>query len=259
MITTDVILGGARLHVSFTGLNNKKPTIVFLHDSLGCTTLWRDFPAALSDTTQYDVLMYDRQGYGRSDAFSNHTRNNNYMELEAVVLNELLQELHVKNAILFGHSDGGSIALIAASKYPDRVAGVITEGAHICVEDLTLDGIRRAKEAYDNTDLKTRLQKYHGDKTDAMFYAWADTWLKPSFRNWNISDFLPGITCPLLVIQGEDDEYGTLKQVNDIIAGISGRAEELIISGVGHTPHKEARNEVLSGSASFINSILKST
>ena len=229
-----------------------RPYIIFLHDSLGCITLWRDFPEKLSELTMCNILVYDRQGYGASAPFSMDERNNDYMEIEAVRLNELMELLHIDEAILFGHSDGGSIALIAAAKFNNKILGIITEGAHIFVEDITLEGIREAKALYGKTDLKARLQKYHGSKTDAMFNAWAETWLKPGFRSWNIENFLPHITCPALVIQGDKDEYGSLDQVTGITEGMGGVGESLIIDGVGHTPHKEATDEVLSHSAQFI-------
>ena len=157
--------------------------------------------------------------------------------------------------MLFGHSDGGSIALIAAAKYPAVIKAVITEGAHIFVEDITLNGIRKAVEAYRTTNLKERLTKYHSDKTEAVFWAWTNTWLSSGFRSWNIETVLPLIACPVLVIQGADDEYGSLEQVNSIINNLSTTSQKLIIPFVGHTPHKEAQEVVLKYSADFIHSM----
>jgi pimeloyl-ACP methyl ester carboxylesterase len=184
--------------------------------------------------------------------FSYAERDNGYMELEADILVELLDYYKIDQPILFGHSDGGSIALIAAGKYPDQFKGVITEGAHIFVEDITLAGIKAAVELYQTTNLKDKLAKYHAYKTEAMFRAWADTWLKPSFRNWNIEKFLPAITCPVLVIQGEEDEYGTLLQVERIVEQVSGPAEKFILPGVKHSPHKEVPEVILEEVYNFL-------
>ncbi len=150
-----------------------RPTIIFLHDSLGCIELWRDFPVKLGAAANCNILVYDRHGYGKSEPFLTTHRENDYMEHEADILCEIILEKGISNPVLFGHSDGGTIALLAAAKYPDLITAVITEGAHIFVEDETLSGIREALEDYDQTDLKSKLEKYHGDKTEAMFMAWA--------------------------------------------------------------------------------------
>jgi pimeloyl-ACP methyl ester carboxylesterase len=234
-----------------------RPTIVFLHDSLGCIQLWRDFPQKLGESTNCNVLVYDREGYGKSKSFSNPKRDNFYMEYEADILNELLDKCKIDKAILFGHSDGGSIALIAGAKYPAKILGIITEGAHVFVEEVTLNGIREAIRYYQITDLKAKLEKYHGKKTEDMFWAWAKTWTNVKFRAWNIEFFLPSIKCPALVIQGEDDEFGTLDQVEKIIKQINGKSEELIIPNVKHSPHKEIPELILNKSSEFIKRLLE--
>ncbi|MEQ8686982.1 MAG: alpha/beta hydrolase [Imperialibacter sp.] len=228
------------------------PTIIFLHDSLGCIDLWRDFPERLGDQTHANILVFDRQGYGRSCPFSYSKRDNSYMEQEADLLIELIDHFELHEVILFGHSDGGSIALIAAGKYPEKVKMVIAEGAHIFVEDITLKGINEAIDLYKNTDLNSRLKKYHGEKTDDMFWAWAKTWTEDQFSTWNIEHFLAPIKCPVLVVQGEADEYGSLKQVEGIVKGVGGYAETLIVERAKHSPHKESAEEVLKGAVSFI-------
>ncbi len=233
-----------------------EPTLIFLHDSLGCIELWRDFPKKLSETVNCNFLVYDRLGYGKSVSVSNSERNNNYMELEADFLNELLNELNLKKVILFGHSDGGSIALIAAGKYPKQVNAVIVEAAHIFVEDITLEGIDYAKSSYESLNMAQRLAKYHGDKVDFVFSAWTETWMKPEFRGWNIEHFLPHINCPVLFIQGEEDEYGSLDQVNRTLEQVNGPAEKLIIPDIGHTPHREEPRLVLERSSAFIKGFL---
>lgn len=255
----DVIVDGASLRIHQTIIDPQRPTIIFLHDSLGCIALWRDFPQKLGEATQCNVLVYDRRGYGQSAPFKGGDRETDYLEVEAGVLNQLIEQCGIGQAILFGHSDGGSIALIAAAKYPSRIPGVITEGAHIFVEDITLRGIRDAVKAYHTTDLKERLQKYHGDKTGSVFGAWADTWLSDPYRSWNIEAFLPRITCPVLVIQGENDEYGSPAQVDGILRQVAGVARQLLIPSVGHSPHKEAKDLVLQQAASFIHNLRTAT
>ncbi len=254
-MTEDIHLNNTILKVSHTKTSEGSPTLIFLHDSLGCIELWRDFPQLLGQATICNVLVYDRQGYGKSEPFSSVDRNNNYLEIEADLLNALMEKLSIQTAILFGHSDGGSIALIAAAKYPEKIKGVITEGAHIFVEDITLKGIKDVVEAYRTTNLRQKLTKYHGDKTEAVFWAWAKMWLSEEFEFWNIEPFLPHIKCPVLVIQGEEDEYGSLEQVDGILSQVSGETQKLIIPSVAHTPHKEAKELVLAKTAAFINQI----
>lgn len=246
---------GKTLYIEYSILFQNKPTIVFLHDSLGCTQLWRDFPAKIAEATQCNILVYDRLGYGKSYPMPAYERQNNYMEQEADVLNDLLDELNIKNAILFGHSDGGTIALITAGKYPGIVEAVICEAGHIFVEDVTVKGVKDALEAYRTTNLGERLQKYHGDNVDMLFKAWTQIWLSDRFRSWTIEDVLPNISCPLLFIQGEEDEYGTLDQLEKTISQVSGPAEKYIIPNTGHTPHKEIPDLVLHRSSEFIKKI----
>ena len=238
-------------------IHSGKPTIVFLHDSLGCIELWRDFPERVGALTQCNVLVYDRQGYGKSCGFSYAKRDNDYLELEADILHQLLNYWNIEQPILFGHSDGGSIALLTAAKYPDKIQAIITEGAHVFVEDITINGIKQAITLYETADLKTKLEKYHGNNTEAMFWAWANTWTTEEFRTWNIEHFLPAIQCATLIIQGEQDEYGTLKQVESIIEQVSGTTEKLIIPKIGHTPHKENPKVVLEKVKLFIQKVQK--
>lgn len=241
-----------KLYIEYNNSFEDKPTIVFLHDSLGSVQLWRDFPAKLAAATECNVLAYDRLGYGKSFPMPTHVRPVNYMELEADLLNDLLTELNITNAILFGHSDGGTIALIAAAKYPKRIKAVICEAGHIFVEDITLKGVYDAWEAYKTTNLPERLQKYHGDKVEMLFKAWTETWTRDDYRTWNIEYLLKDIICPLLFIQGEKDEYGTLDQLEKTVSQVSGIAEKYIIPDIGHTPHKEAPELILKRSTEFI-------
>lgn len=245
--------------IAFKRIDNyyNRSTIVFLHDSLGCIKLWRDFPEKLSKLTNCNVLIYDRQGYGESCNFLYSKRDNYYLEYEADILSSLLDFLKIKDVILFGHSDGASISLIMAGKYSDKINGLIVEGAHVFVEDITIEGIKKALDLYNKTDLKIKLEKYHGEKTQALFDAWVNTWLSTEFKNWNIENFLPLINSPVFVIQGENDEYGTLDQVNKITKKVSGKSTKLIIPEIGHSPHKESPDLILEKSSEFIKSILE--
>jgi pimeloyl-ACP methyl ester carboxylesterase len=177
------------------------------------------------------------------------------MEIEAEILNELLNALKIEKFILFGHSDGGTISLIYGAKYPEKASGIITIGAHIFVEEITLSGIKKVLELYKTTDLKSRLEKYHSVKTETMFYAWVDTWLSDEFRNWSIEKLLPLIKCPVLVIQGEDDEFGSQKQVDGIIENVNGISRQVIISETGHNPHQEKPDLVLPLITEFIEMV----
>lgn len=236
---------------------SNRPTIVFLHDSLGCIELWRDFPKKLGELAKCNVIVYDRQGYGRSCEFASSKRDKYYLEQEADILNALLDIWKINDAVLFGHSDGGTIALIMAAKYPSKIGGIITEGAHVFVEDITIRGINEAVRLYNHSNLKTKLEKYHGPKTEKLFWAWADTWQSEEFKNWNIESFLSSIHCDSLIIQGEKDEYGTLIQVERIYNQTSGKSEKLIVPDCGHTPHKEYPEQVLTVGTEFIEKIAR--
>ncbi len=246
---------GKKLYTEYTNLFKNRPVLVFLHDSLGCTQLWRDFPEQLAIAVQCNFLVYDRLGYGKSYPMITHERENNYMELEADVLNDLLDILGIEEAILFGHSDGGTIALITAAIYPEKVKAVICEAGHIFVEDVTVKGVKESLTAYQTTNLAERLAKYHGDKVEMIVKAWTEIWLSKQFRNWNIESLLKKIKAPLLFIQGEKDEYGTLDQAEKTVSQVSGSAETFIIPDAGHTPHKEMPDVVLQKCAGFINRV----
>lgn len=252
----DIELADCRLHARklshAAGQTAARPTLVFLHEALGCIELWRDFPQALASATGCDALLYDRRGSGKSDPLV-EKRAPDYLHHEAFfILPQALEKCDVKNPILIGHSDGGTIALLFAAKFPQNVRGVITEAAHVFVEEVTLEGIRKVLETYQTGDLKQRLEKYHGKNTDALFRAWHETWLDPNFRNWNVEEFLPRITCALLAIQGAEDEYGTAAQVQAITSQVSGPAKSLLIPNCGHTPHREAQDVVLKEMRKFI-------
>ncbi|WP_235016367.1 alpha/beta fold hydrolase [Aquimarina sp. AU474] len=253
----DLIINSHRLRFSTNPkeLSIHKPTIVFLHDSLGCIELWRDFPKKIEIATGCNVISYDRQGYGKSSEFSIQKRDNDYLKDEAKILGNIIDTLALKQIILFGHSDGGSIALLAAALFPSKILGVITEGAHVFVEKETLFGIKEAVISYQDTNLKEKLSKYHGDKTDSVFKMWTETWLSKDYLSWNIEQYLYKIQCPSLIIQGANDEYGTFDQVHSIVNNTSGTSEALIIPDIGHTPHKENAEIVIANVTQFIDDL----
>jgi len=233
-----------------------RPTLIFLHDSLGCIATWRDFPKVLSQSTNCNYLIYDRLGYGSSTEDPKALkRDKKYLEKEADILLTLIEDLEIEKPILFGHSDGGSIALIAAAKREQKIRGIILEAAHIFVEAITLRGIREVKKEFEQGNLQARLNFYHGPKTDTVFNSWAQTWLSDHFQDWNIASFLPSIICPALILQGAKDEFATLKQFDGIIANLSGQVESELLENVGHSPHKENRAEVLRITTHFVNQL----
>jgi pimeloyl-ACP methyl ester carboxylesterase len=231
-------------------------TLVFLHEGLGSIECWKSFPQKLCGATGINGLIYDRKGYGGSVPY-NGIWPKDYLIKEATEdLPMLLESCGIKNAILVGHSDGGSIALLMAAFRKHLVKGVITEAAHIFVEDETVNGIRKFMRIYDSDDeLKKKLSRYHGKNTDMVVRRWADTWLAPGFRNWNIESFLPQISCPLLVLQGACDEYATVRQVKEIVRQVNGPVSWKIISKCAHIPHFQANDYVLALMSDFILSI----
>ncbi|MGD9166900.1 MAG: alpha/beta hydrolase [Syntrophobacterales bacterium] len=235
---------------------DSQPTLVFLHEGLGSIEMWHDFPEVLLEKTGCNGLLYDRWGHGRSDPLDGK-RTLRYVHDEALdSLPDVLRRCEVDDSVLIGHSDGGSIALIFAAEYSERVRGIITEAAHVFVEEITLEGIKDALEVYRSTDLKEKLARYHGDNTERIFRAWHETWLQPEFKSWNIEDCLPKIKCPVLVIQGEDDQYGTIAQVEAIAHQVAGPAKPLLIPDCAHIPHKEATDRVIKEMTEFILKLL---
>ena len=229
-----------------------KPTIVMLHEGLGSIAMWRDFPASLAERTGCGVFAYSRYGHGNSERLAGK-RGVEYLHREAeVVLPELLEQAGIQHPILFGHSDGASIALIYAGKYPESPRALVIEAPHVMVEDIALDGIRRTKILYETTDLPRRLARYHQWPDDA-FRGWQEIWLDPRFRQWNIEGYLDAIRCPVLMIQGEDDEYGGARQIEAIASHLD--AEALSIPACGHSPHRDQPKTVLDRVTKFLSTV----
>jgi pimeloyl-ACP methyl ester carboxylesterase len=232
------------------------PLIVFLHEGLGSLAMWRDFPQRLCSAAGARGLAYSRPGYGRSTPRArDEAWGLDFMHRQAhEVLPALLAALDVDTARdkpwLFGHSDGGSIALLHAAKFAAQTAGVIVLAPHIVVEDLSVASIAQAREAYLGTDLKQRLARYHDDP-DSAFWGWNDIWLHPPFRQWSIEREIEAIACPLLAVQGIDDEYGTLEQIRGIQRRVP-HAELLELPACGHSPHKDQPAQVIAASTAFL-------
>lgn len=226
------------------------PTLVFLHEGLGSIGQWRDFPRKVSQATGLGAFVYSRAGYGKSDPLP-MPRPVTYMHEEAARLPQILQTAGIGDAILVGHSDGASIAILYAAKHPCR--GLILEAPHVFTEEAGLRSIEKAREAYENGELKPRLARWHQD-VDAAFWGWNGPWLHPDFRAWNIEASLPDIGAPILVIQGVDDEYGTRAQV-DAIAGKARRVQTLLLDKCGHAPHKDQPEATLQAMTRFVQSL----
>lgn len=246
---------GQRLEIKWVAATRVgAPTLVFLHEGLGSMALWRDFPAKLAARTGAAALVFSRRGYGKSDRLAG-PRKVDYMHDEAlVVLPALLSELGIAAPILIGHSDGASIALIHAGSGRWPVRALVLEAPHVFVEDATVASIEQAKIAYRTTDLGKRLARYHDDP-DHAFWGWNDIWLDPAFRSWNIEAYLPGVHCPVLAIQGADDEYGTLAQLDAIARGVSGPFERLVLARCKHSPHRDREAATVEAMARFIDRV----
>jgi pimeloyl-ACP methyl ester carboxylesterase len=242
-----------RLEYQWVGVKQSAyPVVVFLHEGLGSIALWKDFPAAFCRASGFTGLVFSRYGYGRSTPKPpEESWRPDFMHRQATeVLPALFTHLGLTRPWLFGHSDGASIALLYAAHFSDRVSGIVVAAPHIFVEDLTISSIEAARDAYLNQDLRPKLARFHAD-ADSAFRGWNDAWLDPAFRSWNIEEELARITCPVLAIQGEDDEYGTLAQ----ITGIRKKAPHtklLVLPRCGHSPHRDQPDATAKEVAKFI-------
>ena len=233
-----------------------RPLLVFLHEGLGSVSMWRDFPARLCQALDLRGLVYSRPGYGRSTPRApDEAWQPDFMHQQAhEVLPALLAALGVDPAHerpwLFGHSDGGSIALLHAAHFPETVAGALLLAPHVFVEPVSVQSIRRARESYLGIDLRQRLGRHHDD-VDSAFWGWNDIWLDPAFLSWNIEAELTTIRCPLLAIQGLDDEYGTLEQIHRIQRALPA-TRLLELPACGHSPHRDQAQTVIRAATRFI-------
>jgi pimeloyl-ACP methyl ester carboxylesterase len=242
---------GKKLFVRKLITNSERDSaeMVFLHEGLGCIEFWKDFPLKLLEATGLNAVVFDRQGYGKSE-IHDLPRPDHYLQTEAFdFLPALLEKLEIRKPVLIGHSDGATIALLHASKYADRL--VLAESAHVYVEDITIEGIQAATDAYD-IGMFEKLEKYHGDKAEEVFRSWSDTWLRESFRSWNVSRELYRIECPCLLLQGRNDEYASEEQFKSIMNGIGGKTEGYILENCGHSPHIQAKEITFRMMSEFI-------
>ena len=243
---------GRRLEYQWIeGTKGSLTPLVLLHEGLGSLQLWKDFPAKLVAATGRSALVYSRYGYGWSEALE-APRGVEYMHQEALEsLPEVLDQLGIERPILVGHSDGGSIALIHAGSGIRPVSALILMAPHVFVEDLTVRSIAEAKRVFQTSDLAKRLAAYHADP-QASFWGWNDIWLLPAFKQWNIEEYLPSISCPVLAIQGRDDEYGTLAQLKAIEHGISGPCQRVVLADCRHSPHRDQEQATLDAMVGFL-------
>ncbi|MGE5471489.1 MAG: alpha/beta fold hydrolase [Bacteroidota bacterium] len=247
-----VVVDGLRLEYrDFPASVAGRPELLLLHEGLGCVAMWRHFPEKLAATTGCRVVVWSRAGYGGSQAYG-EPRTLRYMHREAEeALPALLAELQIERPLLIGHSDGGSIALIFAGAFPDVPVGIAVMAPHEFVEEETLAGIRLARTAWETTDLPQKLARYHHAQTERVFRDWNDCWLSPPFRDWNIEEYLAKIRCPVLAIQGKDDEYATLRQIDVIAEQVPG-TQLLKLEKCGHTPQRDQEVAVLAALVAFV-------
>jgi pimeloyl-ACP methyl ester carboxylesterase len=239
-------------------LEKETPLLIFLHEGLGCSEQWKDFPLKIAKHLHLPALMYDRYGYGRSQQIDS-LRSVNYMEEEArEFLPQILQKLNLdhKKLILFGHSDGGSIASFFASFFPEKCIAIIVEAPHFFLDTVSLNGISSAVDAYENGTLKKKLEKFHAQKTESMFRTWTGVLLSPEMRSWDTRCLLENIQCPVLAIQGSEDNFGLPMQIEAIKERAKGNVQLLMIDDCGHMPHHQARELVLSSTIKFIETVV---
>jgi pimeloyl-ACP methyl ester carboxylesterase len=226
------------------------PTLVMLHEGLGSIGLWRDLPQRLHARTGCGILAYSRHGNGFSSPLEG-PRDARYMHDEGlIVLPALLDRARVERALFLGHSDGASIALIFGGTYPERVRGMVLLAPHVFVEDRSLEGITAIAQSYREGPLRERLARHHRD-VDRTFFGWNDIWLDGSFRDWNIEEYLPSIAAPVIMMQGRNDEYGTMAQLDAIERGLRVRADRIELDDCGHSPQRDRPEAVESVVAAF--------
>jgi pimeloyl-ACP methyl ester carboxylesterase len=245
--------GGRRLEIRWIRplASAGRPTLIFLHEGLGSASLWKRFPDGVAEATGCPALVYSRYGYGKSEPLAG-PRAVDYMHREALdVLPDLLAQLEVTRPVLIGHSDGASIALIHAGAGTWPVRAVVAMAPHVFVEDVSLASIAQAKVTFETTDLPAKLARHHADVQSA-FRGWNDIWLHPDFRAWNIEAYLPGITCPVLLIQGRDDQYGTLAQIESVERQVGGPVRSVVLDACGHSPHVDQPEATLQAIAEFV-------
>lgn len=229
-----------------------EPVLIFLHDSWGCTEMWGNFPIKMAETFGLNALVYDRRGYGKSSHFGKEERTKKYLHEASDELIAVMDKLNIGQAILYGHSDGGSIALIAAAMHPTRFRGIMVEGAHSFVEEKGKNAVRESRDKAKNNSLLQVLEKFHGDKTEELFRRWHEVWLGDFFTDWTIIPLLKNITCPVLAFRGEDDPFDTIEQLNVLEREIKSPITARVITHAEHTPRRENESETMKLIREFI-------
>lgn len=247
----EVFIRTSKIYFKKWIVSEARNTIILLHDSLGCTALWREWPEELAGVLNCNVISYDRRGYGKSENYT-QKRPLDYLEQEAQILKDLIAYCGVEKPVVFGFSDGASVATIYAGMFPDDLKMLIVEGVHVLIEEKTLQGVREAQLMLETTKIAQVLEKYHGAKVYDLYGAWTKTWLSDEHQSWNIEHFIPQIKVPVLVIQGEFDEFGSMAQV-DAFDAASGSVEKCIVKGAAHTAHKEEKAYVFKAVEQFVN------
>ncbi|HPQ95748.1 MAG: alpha/beta hydrolase [Thiothrix sp.] len=256
----DIDWAGRPVSIEYCRVGNPDPAaplLVFLHEGLGSVSMWRDFPQTLCSTLGWRGLVYSRPAYGRStpraadECWDVDFMHRQAFEVLPALLTALAIDVEHQPPWLLGHSDGGSIALLHAARFPQRVGGLIVLAPHILVEDLTIRSIEQAKDVYQQTDLRDKLARHHDDP-DSAFWGWNNIWLHPPFRDWSIEDEITTIQCPVLAVQGVDDEYGTMEQIHGIARRVP-QTELVALPDCGHSPHRDQSEELTRRIAAFIN------
>ena len=253
-------VGSKKIEIQWhQGAQKEFPVLIFLHEGLGCTRMWKDFPKQLSQRTGCSALVFSRFGYGKSDPSPLPWKINFMHEQALKILPEIIKKAQIKQYILIGHSDGGSIGVIFAGspniKERDGFKGLITEAAHVFCEQISVDCIQQAKINYEHHNLRIGLEKYHGSNTENAFRGWNDVWLNPQFIHWNIEKYLNKIRVPMFAIQGKDDQYGTNKQIVSIKNHVND-IETHLLDNCRHSPHNDQPKIVLDLMSQFIHKII---
>lgn len=246
-------IDGAMLEYAFWGPHPEDaPTLVLLHEGLGCVAIWRDFPERLVETTGYGVFAYSRAGYGGSDPCA-LPRPLSYLEDEARgPLPLALDAIGLRRGVLVGHSDGGTIAALYAGMHDDpRLAGIAVMAPHFFTEEVAIIGIAEAKRLYETGDLRDKLRRLHGDNVDCAFRGWSESWLHPAWRDWDVTAVLPSIRVPVLAMQGVDDHYGSEAQIDILVERCPGPVTKVMLPDCGHSPHRERPAETLAAIQAF--------
>ncbi|HNX87671.1 MAG TPA: alpha/beta hydrolase [Paludibacteraceae bacterium] len=233
--------------------NPEEPVLIFLHDSWGCVGMWGDFPEKLMKIAGLNAFVYDRRGYGRSSPFGTAQRDKNYLHQEAGELIRVMDKANIRKAVLYGHSDGATIALIAAAKYPERIVAVIAESTHTFIEEKGKTAVLESRERAKHNSLLQTLEKYHGDKTGELFRRWHETWLSDNFADWSIIPLLCDIQCPVLAFRGKDDPYDSIEQQNVLKSEMSSPLTTAVIPDAGHSPRIDNETVTMKLIKSFLS------